>query len=235
MRILFVVFLMLGCRRSETPPLRVAAASDLTVAFEEIGRQFQARTGQAVVFSFGSTGLLAKQIAQGAPFDVFAAANIAFVDEVVKAGACDGTSKRPYARGRVIVWARKGSGPKQLTDLVEPRFAKIAIANPEHAPYGRAARQALEASGIWERLQGKLVFGENVQQTLKYAQTGNVDAAIVALSLAAEGDRLVIDEQLHEPLVQAMVVCREPGQAFVDLVLSPDGRAVLDRAGFARP
>lgn len=233
-----------GGRQGE--PLRVAAAADLALAFEEVGREFERSSGKRVDFSFGSTGLLAKQIEEGAPFDVFAAANASFVDDVVRAGACDGATKHLYARGRIVLWARDASMlPAELSNLTEPRFAKVAIANPEHAPYGRAAAQALAKAGVWPTLQPKVVYGENVRQTLMFAQSGNAEVAVVALSLAiaSEGSYLPVDPSLHEPLDQEMVVCGggskgpklNEARAFVDYVSSPAGRAIMRRYGFLLP
>jgi molybdate transport system substrate-binding protein len=222
--------------------VKVAAASDLAKAFEEIGREYTKQTGVKPVFTFGSSGLLAKQIAEGAPFDLYAAANIKFVDEVVAAGSCDGATKKPYARGRIVAWSASQK-IASLADLADPRFGKVAIAHPEHAPYGKAAKEALEASGVWAQVQPKLVLAENIRQTLQWAQEGSADAAIVALSLApvAEGGRsLLIDETLHQPLVQALVVCKHGGhaanaQAFADYVSSPAGTAIMKRYGFSLP
>jgi molybdate transport system substrate-binding protein len=241
---------LVGCKQEAPPPaeqapIRVAAAADLTPAFEELGRDFQRQTGRPVVFSFGSTGLLAKQLREGAPFDVFAAANVSFVDEVVAAGVCDGATKTPYARGRIAVWTKRGgvAAPTNLGDLVDARFKRLAIANPEHAPYGKAARQALEHVGVWSTLEQRLVLGENVRQTLQFAETGNVDAAIVALSLVVN-DRdnpwLLVDEAFHRPIDQALAVCkrgasREGGDAFARFVSSEGGRQVMRRYGFLLP
>jgi molybdate transport system substrate-binding protein len=232
-----------GARQGE--PLRIAAAADLALAFGEIKTDFEAKTGKKVEISFGSTGLLAKQIAEGAPFDVFAAANVSFVDDVVKARACNGSTKALYARGRIVVWSNDPSAlPKDLSGLTDARYAKIAIANPEHAPYGRAAQQALTKSGVWETLRPRMVHGENVQQTQVYARTGNADVAIVALSLAVTsgGAYLPIPEELHEPLDQALVICNggirsktNEAHAFVDHVASPEGRAVMRKYGFLLP
>lgn len=232
-----------GVRQGE--PLRIAAAADLALAFGEIKTDFEKKSGKRVEMSFGSTGLLAKQIAEGAPFDVFAAANISFVDDVVKSGACDAETKALYARGRIVVWTKDASAlPKDITGLRDARYARIAIANPEHAPYGRAAQQALTKAGVWDPLRSRMVHGENVQQTQVYARTGNADAAIVALSLAvaSDGAYLPIDEKLHEPLDQALVICHggiraktNEAHAFVDYVGSPDGRAVMRRYGFLLP
>jgi molybdate transport system substrate-binding protein len=239
-----------GCRRdprraAPRPPVRVAAAADLSVAFEELGRSFERQTGRRVVFSFGSTGLLARQLREGAPFDVFAAANVSFVDEVVAAGACDGATRAPYARGRIALWTRRGgvAPPATLADLAHPRFRRLAIANPAHAPYGLAAREALVRVGLWGAVERRLVLGENVRQTLQYAQTGNVDAAIVALALVVndrENPWVVVDDTLHRPIEQALAVCvrgadREGGGAFARFVNAAGGRAVMRRHGFLLP
>jgi len=226
--------------------VRVAAAADLAIAFKEIGTAFEASSGKKVEFSFGSTGLLAKQIGEGAPYDVFAAANISYVDEVVKADACDGASKRLYAKGRIVMWSKdKAQLPASLDELRDPRYAKIAIANPDHAPYGLAARQAMTKSNVWHTVEPRAVYGENVQQTMMFAQSGNAEVAIVALSLAVTsgGSYVLIDPELHAPLDQAMVVCKggseggKPNEArsFVDFVASEPGRVIMRKYGFLLP
>jgi molybdate transport system substrate-binding protein len=245
---ILAVIALPACKREaprEAEPIRVAAAADLTLAFEELGRVFEQQTGQRVSFSFGSTGLLAKQLREGAPFDVFAAANVSFVDEVVSAGACDGATKAPYARGRIAVWTKRGAvaPPAAFEELADARFARIAIANPEHAPYGQAAKQALQSTNIWSQVESRLVLGENVRQTLQFGESGNVEAAIVALALVVN-DRdnpwFVVEERLHHPINQALVVCnrgarREGGEAFARFVNSEPGRAVMRRYGFLLP
>jgi molybdate transport system substrate-binding protein len=237
--------LALGCRAPAAPVVQVAAAADLARAFEEVGRGFEAQGGPHVRFTFGSTGLLARQVEQGAPFDVFAAANQSFVDDVVKAGACDPSTQALYARGRIALWSKAGrvEPPLVPADLAHPRFTRIAIANPDHAPYGRAAREAFEAVGAWAAVQPRLVFGENVRQTLQFAQTGNVDAAVVALSLIVDDTQnpwRLVEESLHQPLDQALVVCsrgpnRAGGEAFVRYLGSEAGRKVMRRYGFLLP
>jgi molybdate transport system substrate-binding protein len=223
----------------------VAAAADLTSAFKELGDVYRKSTGNEVVFTFGSTGLLAKQIAQGAPFEVFAAANVSFVEDVVADGSCFAESKALYARGRIVVWHK--SEALALEALKDPKLAKIAIANPEHAPYGKAAQQALEKAGLWDAIQPRLVYGENVQQALQYAESGNADAAIVALSIAtaSDGKYRLVDADAHAPLDQALVVCKGSRQdatagraeavKFTEFVNSTEGRAIMRRYGFVLP
>jgi len=226
----------------EGEPLRVAAAADLSVAFAELGKSFEKDTGKHVDFSFGSTGVLAKQIAEGAPFDVFAAANVSFVDDVVKAGACLGETKALYARGQLVMWSKDPQRvPKDIHDLADAKYAKIAIANPEHAPYGKAAQEALTRAGVWATVQPRLVYGENIQQTFMFARSDNADVAIIALSLAttSAGNFTPIDPSLHAPLDQALVVCKagktNAATAFVKYVGSEAGRATMRKYGFVLP
>jgi molybdate transport system substrate-binding protein len=233
-----------GSRRGE--PLRVAAAADLAFAFKDVGLEFEKTTGKHVDFTFGSTGLLAKQIKEGAPYDIFAAANVSFVDEVVASGACITGTQQLYAKGRIVLWsAREDALPKSLDELRDPKYAKIAIANPEHAPYGRAARQAMTKTGVWATAEPRAVYGENVQQTMMFAQSGNADVAVIALSLAivSKGYYLTIDQELHDPLDQALVVCKggakglkaNEARSFVEFVGSDAGRAIMKRYGFLLP
>jgi molybdate transport system substrate-binding protein len=244
-RRLILLLVVAACSsKSSGRTVRIAAAADLARAFEEVGKTFEKKTGITPQFQFGSSGLLAKQIEEGAPIYLYAAANREYVDQVIAAGRCDAKSARSYARGKIVVWTPNGiAAPVKLEELAEPKYKKIAIANPDHAPYGRAAKQALENAGIWDAIQPKLVLAENVQATMQYARTGNVDAAIIALSLAVVSDGgsfLKIDDSQYEPLDQAMVVCGNGTEAdaahqFEDFLASPDGREVMTRYGFSLP
>jgi molybdate transport system substrate-binding protein len=247
-RFLALALALGACRHGETEPLRVAAAADLALAFADVGAAFEKKTGQRVVFSFGASGLLERQIAEGAPFDVFAAADVSYADEAIRAGACRADSRTVYATGRIVLFPAKDAAfkPRTLQDLADPRIAKIAIANPDHAPYGRAARQAMQRAGVWESVRGKLVLGENVQQALQFALSGNADVAIVAHSLtiaAAEqaGDVTPIPAALYDPLQQALVVCSngkagpDRGAGFAQFLQSSEGHAILRKYGFVLP
>ena len=224
--------------------LTVAAASDLQVAFTEIGEMFTAETGHAVTFSFGSTGNLTTQIENGAPFDVFAAANVAFVDRLIAGGFMDEETKQLYGVGRIVLAnsVSAGTDAQQLEDLLDPEVTHVAIANPEHAPYGVAAKEALESAGLWDDLQPKLVYGENIRQALQFVESGNAEVGIVALSIA-EVDTItwtLIDDSLHNPLLQAMGVVsasehQDAAMEFVEFVTGPEGREILDQYGFAPP
>jgi molybdate transport system substrate-binding protein len=224
--------------------VRVAAASDLSRAFEELGKAFERKSGIQPVFDFSSSGLLAKQIDGGAPYHLFAAASHSYIEQVVRSGRCDPSSIQPYARGRIVVWCPPGvAAPIRLEDLAEPRYKRIAIANPEHAPYGRAAKQALDKLGLWDQVQDRLILGESVQAAMKYAQDKSVDAAFVALSLAVVTDGgtfLPIDQASYDPLDQELVVCgtgeeADAARQLVAYISSPEGREVMTRYGFLLP
>jgi molybdate transport system substrate-binding protein len=224
--------------------LIIAAAADLTPAFEELGRLFEQETGVKVTFSFGSTGNLAKQIENGAPIDLFAAANISFIEDLERKGLIIPETKQLYARGRITLWTRADSPLRveRIEDLARGDIGRVAIANPSHAPYGIAAREAIEAAGVRAAVEPKLVFGENVRQALQYAETGNADAAIVALSLSvsSKGRWVMIPEKLHRPLDQALAVIRGSGRAdearrFADFINGRKGRPVMQKYGFVLP
>jgi len=226
-------------------PLRVAAASDAAFALPELIALHQQSTPGGITTTLGSSGLLARQITQGAPFDVFFSANVAFVDALIAAGHAQPASKAVYARGRIVLWSKAGgvAPAVAVADLRDPRFQRIAIATPEHAPYGLAAKQALISAGLWDDLRPRLVYGENIQQTLQFATSGNAEVAIVALSLAIPtpgGAWTLIDDALHQPLDQALVITTRSTQsaaasAFTTTVNSPAGRAILARFGLVLP
>ena len=250
--ILLLVFSILiinaGCSLNSSnevkQEIKVAAASDLTLAFSEIGKLFEEEKEVKVTFSFGSTGQLADQIEHGAPFDVFAAANIQFVDYLKEKDLIIRETQTTYAFGRIGIATKLDNSMdvNTLQDLLKPDVKKIAIANPDHAPYGLAAKQALEAAGIWEQLEGKLVYGRNISDTLAYMETGNVEASIVALSLFNEEkmNLLLIDEELHAPLEQSIAVIGrtseyELADEFIQFVIGPVGKPIMERYGFVVP
>lgn len=234
-----------GCGGGSPPEgpttLTVAAASDLRPAFAELGRRFEAREGVAATFSFGSSGHLAQQIRNGAPFDLFASAGAGYVDDVVRAGRGDPESVRAYARGRLVVWSRDAE--LRLEDLDGPAVRALAIANPQHAPYGAAAEQALRRARLLDAVGDRLVLAESASDALRLAVSGNADAALVPLSLALGHDGGTwtrVDPALHDPIEQVLVVTAEgggarPARRFAALVTSAEGRAVLRRFGLAPP
>jgi molybdate transport system substrate-binding protein len=224
----------------------VAAAADLRYAFEEMGDAFHRAAGVPVTFSFGSSGQLAFQVEHGAPFDLLFSANEAFVWRLAERGFVVPDSVQLYAVGRIVLWVRRESVlPVQqgLALLVDSRVRYVAMANPEHAPYGEAARQALARSGVLGRVRGKLVYGENVGSALQLVQSGNADVGIVALSLAlappvsSVGRFWLVPDRLHDPIRQgAGVVARSPRQGeayrFLRFVNGPQGRPIMRRYGF---
>jgi molybdate transport system substrate-binding protein len=224
--------------------LTVAAAADLQFAFNDLARLFEEQTGHKVTLVFGSTGQLAQQIENGAPYDLFAAANIDYIDQLAAKKLVLEESVALYAQGRIVLAVNRQTGIRavELKDLLNPQIKHIAIANPEHAPYGVAARQALEASGLWDAIEPKLVLGENVRQALQYVQTGDAEAGIVALSVAnvPENTWTLIDDSLHQPLDQALAIVatsRHPDLAFqfARFINSESGRPVMRRYGFILP
>jgi molybdate transport system substrate-binding protein len=244
-----VIELPAAAEASDEPPasaesLLVAAASDLQFAFPEIGARFEAETGQKVTFTFGSTGNLTTQIENGAPFDILAAANVAFVDRLTAQGLTIPATQQLYAQGRIVLVVNRASGlhATTLEDLLDPAIIRISIANPEHAPYGMAAREALQSAGVWEAVEEKLVLGENVSQALQFVQTGDAPVGIVALSIAdvPEVTGTLVPAELHEPINQALAVIKstahkDAARAFVEFVNSPEGREIMKRYGFLLP
>jgi molybdate transport system substrate-binding protein len=236
--------LPLAIAQAPTHALIVFAASDLGPALQKIVPQFEMTARAKVTVALGSSGTLAQQIRNGAPADVFFAANESFIDSLVPDGLVLSESRVRYARGRIIIVTLRSTPAriKSLKDLADPEVRRIAIANPAHAPYGLAAQQALEASGLWKQIQPKLVFGENVQQAVQFVRSGSVDAGIVARSVV-EGPDLtweLVDDNLHAPVNQmAAIVTRtkEPALArsFLEFVSGEQGRSVMRQLGFLLP
>jgi molybdate transport system substrate-binding protein len=242
-----VALALMGCGGGDSgvagggEPLLILAASDLQAAFVEIEDRYTETTGQRLTIVYGSTGNLAAQIEHGAPADAFFAANERFMDRLSAAGAIEEETRRVYAIGRLaLVWRAGMSTPAGGADLGRPEYTTIAIANPDHAPYGMAGREALEAAGIWERVVPRLVLGENVAQTYQFVRTGNADVGIVALGLVGTPDRvphLVVPESEHAPLTQVAAVVRgsrrvAEARRFIDYVSGGEGQEILLRYGF---
>lgn len=223
--------------------ITVAGAADLAFAFREIATEYEKETGYKVVLSLGSTGMLARQVEYGAPFDVFFAANRSYIDELASRGKVMPETVGLYARGRVVLAVRKGSGVTALVleDLVTGGY-RIAIANPEHAPYGKAAMEAMKSAGVWDKVKRRLVYGENIRQTLQFVQSGNAPVGIVALSVAdvPEIDYAFIPEELHAPIEQAAAVVSASKEAkaardFINFVKGPKGAPIMKKYGFMLP
>jgi molybdate transport system substrate-binding protein len=223
--------------------LVVAAAADLVFAFREIVPAFERERHAKVTLTLGSTGHLAQQIEHGAPFDLFFAANMSFIEALQSRGQVRPETVEPYAQGLIVLAThRNRMSLVGLEDLGQNAVRRVAIANPAHAPYGMAAKEALEKAGLWERVRPKLVYGENISQALQFLRTENVDAAILALSVAQvpEVRSNLIDRSLYRPIVQGVAVTartREPdvARAFIRFVNGPEGRSIMKRFGFLLP
>lgn len=246
----FISLLFLtGCampeQKTTTQKLRIAAAADLSLAFKEIATQFEQETKIPTEITFGSTGTTAMQIENGAPYDIFAAADVSYVDKLNQKGFIITDTQQLYAQGRIGVASLKGStlNIKGLEDLANnPMIKKIAIAEPSHAPYGKAAKQALEHRNLWAKVEPKMVYGQNIQDTLAILKSGNVDAAIIALSIYKpdEVEFKLIDASWHDPLNQAMAVLKTTKQEdnarqFIAYVNGENGRGIMKRYGFLLP
>lgn len=234
--------------RAETP--LIAAASDLKFVLDELASKYQKETGSSVKLVFGSSGNFRRQIAEGAPFEMFFSADEGYVQALVqeKLTLDEGTL---YAVGRIVIFVPSASGMKpesDLSDLVravsEGRIRKFAVANPEHAPYGRAAKEVLEKVGLWSKFDDKLVFGENIAQAAQFAISGSTDGGIIAYSLALapqisqKGRYVLIPAAWHSPLKQRMVLLAKAGsnaKNFYRFVQTPQARAVFEKFGFTLP
>jgi len=227
--------------------ISIAAASDLNFAFKEIVAEFEKNTGNTVKLSLGSSGNLFAQLSNGAPFDVFFSADIGYPKRLEEAGLAEPGTLYMYAVGRIVVWVPKGS-PIDVTSLginalQHPSVKKIAIANPKHAPYGRAAVAAMERYKVYDAVKDKLVLGENISQTAQFIQTGGADVGIIALSLAVApamketGTYWEVPPETYPRLEQGAVVLKaakdvKNARAFLDFIKGPAGVAVLKRYGF---
>ena len=253
LRLAGLLLLVVGCAPPGTPApnparhlhrRRVAAASDLQAAFPALAARARQAAGIEVEFVAGASGLFAQQIRQGAPFDVFLSADRAFVQSLADAGAIRPDSVRPYAIGSlVLVIHRDVTAPvASLADLTRPEIAKIAIANPDTAPYGRAARQALERAGLWKQVEPKVVPAESVRQALQFVQTGNAEAGLVGRAIAdvPQVRWVPVAGKLHDPIVQTLGIVAgsphaEAAGRFTAFLLGPEGSGILSKFGFAVP
>ncbi|HXF92116.1 MAG TPA: molybdate ABC transporter substrate-binding protein [Nitrospiraceae bacterium] len=229
--------------------LTVAAAADLNYAFKDLVTEFEHQTGERVKLSLGSSGNFYSQIANGAPFDLYFSADIGYPKKLIQEGLAVPNSLYQYATGRIVLWVPKGSKldvAKGMDVLLDPSIKKIAIANPKHAPYGRAAVAAMEYFKVYDRVKDKLALGENVSQAAQFAQSGAADIGIIALSLAsappvqAVGTYWLIPQEAHPRIDQGAAIVRssknqEAARKFLDFLQTPAARAVMKRYGFLLP
>ena len=253
-RYLIAVVLMLAIaaglvREAGADEITIAAAADLTFAFKDVGEKFQEQTGTQVKLSFGSSGNFYSQIQSGAPYDMFFSADISYAKKLEDAGLTEPETLYEYAIGKIVLWAPReskldvGAG---LGGLNDPAIHKIAIANPEHAPYGRAAVEAMRHEGVYDGVNDKIVLGENISQTAQFVQSGNADIAILALSLAVapsmkeQGKYFEIPAADYAPIEQAAVILKssrkkELARKFLAFLKTPATTSLMQRYGFSIP
>jgi molybdate transport system substrate-binding protein len=244
-----MLLLLAAARLAAGQDLAVAAASDLQAAFPAVAAQFEKESGHHVTVTFGSSGNFVAQIQNGAPFDLFFSADIDYAKRLVSASLAEPDSLYEYAVGKIVLWTRKDSGidvTRGLKVLQDAAVRKIAIANPEHAPYGRAAVAALKQAGLYDAVQPKIVLGENISQTAQFVQSGNADVGIIALSLAAAprtkeiGSYAEIPAGSYPPIEQAAVILRASknkalARDFLTFLKKPDTVRLLQTFGFDVP
>jgi molybdate transport system substrate-binding protein len=229
--------------------IKIAAAADLTFAFKDVAARFEKHTGNKVELTYGSSGNFFSQIQNGAPFDLFFSADLSFPQKLEEAGLVEPGTTYEYAKGQIVIWVPNASKldlSKGLAVLLDPGIRKIAIANPQHAPYGSAAVAAMQREGIYDQVKSKFVMGENISQTAQFVQSGNADAGIVALSLALapamkdNGRYVEIPASDYPPLLQAAVILKssrnkELAKQFLKFLKQPDTVALMERYGFVVP
>lgn len=243
---MIVVIALSLANAARAQEIRVAAAADLKFAMHDVAAQFEKQTGTKVDVTYGSSGNFFSQLQNGAPFDLFFSADIDYPRKLEAAGIAEHGTLYEYAIGRIAIWmpadAKLDVARLAWKALLDAIVQKIAIANPAHAPYGRAAVAALQKAGIYDQIKSKLVYGENISQAAQFVQSGNAQAGIVAMSLAVspgmkDGKRWEIPADLHPPIGQAAILLKnatnkDAARAFLDFVKSESGRATLAEYGF---
>lgn len=246
-RLLVLCLASLSTVPAHAEKITVAAASDLKFALDDIVTAFN-KTGQddQVEVIYGSSGKFHTQIQQGAPYDLYFSADINFPRELAKNGFA-ASEVKPYAVGRIVLWSASMDATKMtLASLTDPKIVRLAIANPKHAPYGQRAEEAMRATGVWDKVEPKVVLGENIAATAQYVQTGNAQVGIIALALAlspelsSKGGYWLIPDNLHKPLEQGFIITKRAqnnnlAKRFADYIGSKPARAVMTRYGFVLP
>ncbi len=249
MRKLLIIATLLATIGCSAEELAVAAAADLNFAMKEIAQQYQRDTGNTLRLSFGSSGNFFIQIQNGAPFDLFFSADIGYPQKLSQSGLGNPNTLYRYAVGKIVLWVPSKSKldlARSLTVLLDSSVKKVAIANPAHAPYGRAAEEALKKAGVYDRLKDKLVMGENISQTAQFVETGNADVGIIAESLAlsptmkSEGRYAAVPTNLYTPIEQGAIVLKSShkqalARQFLEYLKRPAAQQILARYGFSLP
>ena len=246
----FLASTLAWTQQKSAPELVVAAAADLSSALKEVADGYEKKTGVKVKLSFGASGALTQQIQNGAPFDLFFSADMDYPRQLVAAGAADGASLYQYAVGKLVLWVPADSPldveHKGMNVLLEPSVKKIAVANPQHAPYGRAAMAALKHAGMYDQVSDRLVLGENVSQAAQFVESGNAQAGFLALAHAVapamqgKGKYWEVPADYYPQLAQGVVVLsqsqhKKEAAEFVEYVKTKEVADLLHKYGFALP
>jgi molybdate transport system substrate-binding protein len=244
-----VLLLLLAPSFGTAQEITVAAASDLQFVMDGLAKQFHKETGKTVRPIYGSSGNFFQQLQNGAPFDMFFSANLDYPKQLEVAGITEPGTSYPYARGRIVIWVPTTSKldlASGLQALLNPSIEKIAIANPQHAPYGQAAVAAMKKENLYEKIKDKFVFGENISQTASFVISGSADVGIIALSLALapnmrdKGRYAEIPIDDYPPLEQACVIMKsslrkDVARAFLNFVKTPAAVNLFRNSGFTVP
>lgn len=246
-KLVSVACLLLLATTAHAEKITIAAAADLKFAMDEIITSFKKSSpGHELEVIYGSSGKFHTQVQQGAPYDLFFSADIKYPQELAKKGMA-ASEVKPYAVGRIVIWSNSMDASKiTLASLTDPKISRIAIANPRHAPYGKRAEEALKASGLWDTLQPKFVYGENIAHTAQFVQTGNAQVGIIALALALnptlarQGGYFLIPDNLHQPLEQGYIITKRAAdkplaRQFGEYMGSKPARSIMTKHGFVLP
>jgi molybdate transport system substrate-binding protein len=246
-KLLIVALSLMLASTAHAEKITVAAAADLKFAMDEIVTGFNKNhPGDEVQVVYGSSGKFHTQIQQAAPYDLYFSADIGYPRELARQGLA-ASEVKPYAVGRIVLWSAEMDATKMtLANLADLKITKIAIANPKHAPYGKRAEEALRSAGLWEKVQPKLVFGENISQTAQYVQTGNAQVGIIALSLvlnpelSKKGGYYLIPDTMHNPLEQGFIITKRGAnkplaKKFADFISTQQVRGIMTKYGFVLP
>jgi molybdate transport system substrate-binding protein len=230
---------------ADATPLRIAGAANLAKVMGEIVPLFEKDSGAKVDFIPGSSGKLAAQLKEGAPFDLFMAANVKFVDDATSGGECLADSKKIYARGHLVMWSPEGAkveAPAKADGLADKKFETIAVAQPDQAPYGAAAKAALDKLGVWKKIEKRVIYGPSLEETIKLVESGNAEIGLLALSqvIKGKGKYTQIPDELHDPLDQALAVCKNGKQQalagkFVEFLARPEIKDLMKSYGYTIP
>jgi molybdate transport system substrate-binding protein len=242
MRKFSIIALALLAAFAQAAELHVAAAANLSTVLPDLSTAFEHQTKIHIVPSLGATAQLTQQIENGAPFDVFLSADVEHIDQLIKTGFVIPNTRAIYARGQLVVWAPRRPDLHTLDDLTKSDVRAIAVAKPELAPYGAAAIEALKNSGLWDKLEIKVVYAPSIAIAKQFADTGNAEAAFTAraLTVGQSGNLFPVDEKLHKPIDQALGIVKDSkeqksARAFTAFLAGPEAREILKRFGYIEP